>query len=85
MRPPPLLAKGVIRPRDDKTRREIGAQELEELLRRRQQPLDDPVAGGRPFRDAQQAFDLGLGRGKATVWTCDLTKAYVEINGDYRS
>jgi len=29
--------------------------------------------------------ELGLGRGKATVWTCDLTKAYVEINGDYRS
>ena len=28
---------------------------------------------------------LGMGRGKATVWTCDLTKAYVEINGDYRS
>jgi glutamate N-acetyltransferase/amino-acid N-acetyltransferase len=28
---------------------------------------------------------LGLGRGRATVWTCDLTKAYVEINGDYRS
>jgi glutamate N-acetyltransferase/amino-acid N-acetyltransferase len=29
--------------------------------------------------------DLGLGRGEAVVWTCDLTKAYVEINGDYRS
>lgn len=29
--------------------------------------------------------DLGLGRGKARVFTCDLTKAYVEINGDYRS
>jgi glutamate N-acetyltransferase/amino-acid N-acetyltransferase len=29
--------------------------------------------------------DLGLGSGKARVWTCDLTKAYVEINGDYRS
>ncbi|TDR87265.1 bifunctional glutamate N-acetyltransferase/amino-acid acetyltransferase ArgJ [Enterovirga rhinocerotis] len=29
--------------------------------------------------------DLGLGEGKARVWTCDLTKAYVEINGDYRS
>jgi glutamate N-acetyltransferase/amino-acid N-acetyltransferase len=29
--------------------------------------------------------DLGLGRGEATMWTCDLTKAYVEINGDYRS
>jgi glutamate N-acetyltransferase/amino-acid N-acetyltransferase len=29
--------------------------------------------------------DLGLGRSKDTVYTCDLTKAYVEINGDYRS
>ena len=29
--------------------------------------------------------DLGLGRGTATVWTCDLTKEYVAINGDYRS
>ena len=29
--------------------------------------------------------DLGLGAGTATVWTCDLTKEYVEINGDYRS
>ncbi|MBB5752469.1 bifunctional glutamate N-acetyltransferase/amino-acid acetyltransferase ArgJ [Prosthecomicrobium pneumaticum] len=29
--------------------------------------------------------DLGLGDGSATVWTCDLTKDYVAINGDYRS
>ncbi len=29
--------------------------------------------------------DLGLGKGKATVWTCDLTKEYIAINGDYRS
>jgi glutamate N-acetyltransferase/amino-acid N-acetyltransferase len=29
--------------------------------------------------------DLGLGHGMATVWTCDLTKEYVAINGDYRS
>jgi glutamate N-acetyltransferase/amino-acid N-acetyltransferase len=29
--------------------------------------------------------DLGLGSGKARVWTCDLTKGYIEINGDYRS
>lgn len=29
--------------------------------------------------------DLGLGKGTATVWTCDLTKEYIEINGDYRS
>jgi glutamate N-acetyltransferase/amino-acid N-acetyltransferase len=29
--------------------------------------------------------DIGLGRGSDTVWTCDLTKDYVAINGDYRS
>ncbi|SON57341.1 Arginine biosynthesis bifunctional protein ArgJ [Hartmannibacter diazotrophicus] len=29
--------------------------------------------------------ELGLGDGQATVWTCDLTKEYVAINGDYRS
>ena len=28
---------------------------------------------------------LGLGKGKARMWTCDLTKEYVAINGDYRS
>jgi glutamate N-acetyltransferase / amino-acid N-acetyltransferase len=29
--------------------------------------------------------DLGLGKGAATIYTCDLTKDYVAINGDYRS
>ena len=29
--------------------------------------------------------DLGMGEGSDTVWTCDLTKEYVAINGDYRS
>jgi glutamate N-acetyltransferase/amino-acid N-acetyltransferase len=29
--------------------------------------------------------DVGVGRGHASVWTCDLTKGYIEINGDYRS
>lgn len=29
--------------------------------------------------------ELGMGEGTATVWTCDLTKEYVAINGDYRS
>lgn len=29
--------------------------------------------------------DLGIGKGRATLWTCDLTKEYVAINGDYRS
>ncbi|TPW34355.1 bifunctional glutamate N-acetyltransferase/amino-acid acetyltransferase ArgJ [Oecophyllibacter saccharovorans] len=29
--------------------------------------------------------DLGLGQGKARVWTCDLTHGYIDINGSYRS
>jgi glutamate N-acetyltransferase/amino-acid N-acetyltransferase len=31
------------------------------------------------------SVDLGLGSGAATVWTCDLTHGYIEINADYRS
>jgi glutamate N-acetyltransferase/amino-acid N-acetyltransferase len=29
--------------------------------------------------------DIGLGEGRFTAWTCNLTKEYVAINGDYRS
>ena len=29
--------------------------------------------------------DLGLGKAAKTVWTCDLTYRYIEINADYRS
>jgi glutamate N-acetyltransferase/amino-acid N-acetyltransferase len=29
--------------------------------------------------------DVGIGRGTATVFTCDLTKDYIAINADYRS
>lgn len=35
--------------------------------------------------DIRIRADMGIGGGKATVWTCDLTKDYVAINGDYRS
>jgi len=31
------------------------------------------------------AIDLGVGRGRATVWSCDLTEGYIRINADYRS
>ena len=29
--------------------------------------------------------DLGLGKASRTVWTCDLTHRYIDINADYRS
>jgi glutamate N-acetyltransferase/amino-acid N-acetyltransferase len=28
---------------------------------------------------------LGLGAGRATIYTCDLTHGYIDINGSYRS
>jgi len=28
---------------------------------------------------------LGIGDATSTVWTCDLTHGYIEINADYRS
>ena len=36
-------------------------------------------------QDIPIRVEIGLGSGRATVFTCDLTKEYVEINGDYRS
>jgi len=44
-----------------------------------------PVAAHMKGRDIVIDVDLGLGRGKATVWTCDLTHGYIDINGSYRS
>ncbi|HEY0300515.1 MAG TPA: bifunctional glutamate N-acetyltransferase/amino-acid acetyltransferase ArgJ [Rhizomicrobium sp.] len=36
-------------------------------------------------REVEIAVDIGLGRGQARVWTCDLTHGYIDINGSYRS
>lgn len=35
--------------------------------------------------ELEVTIDVGMGRASSTMWTCDLTKRYVEINGDYRS
>ena len=53
------------------------------------QPLADydeaPVAAHLKGQDISIEVDLGLGNGRATVWTCDLTHGYISINADYRS
>jgi glutamate N-acetyltransferase/amino-acid N-acetyltransferase len=36
-------------------------------------------------RELELLVDVGVGGKSASVWTCDLTKRYIEINGDYRS
>ena len=52
-------------------------------------PLADydeaPVAAHLKGREIVIEVDLGLGEGRAMVWTCDLTQGYIAINADYRS
>lgn len=31
------------------------------------------------------SVDVGIGNGAATIWTCDLSHRYIDINADYRS
>ncbi|WP_428539897.1 bifunctional glutamate N-acetyltransferase/amino-acid acetyltransferase ArgJ [Rhodopila sp.] len=44
-----------------------------------------PVVAHMRGKEVEIAIDIGLGGGKATAWTCDLTHGYIEINGSYRS
>ena len=44
-----------------------------------------PVAAHLKGDHVEIGVDLGLGDGRATVWTCDLTHGYISINADYRS
>jgi len=46
---------------------------------------EDDAAAYMKGQELVIAVDLGLGEGKSTVWTCDLTYGYIEINADYRS
>jgi glutamate N-acetyltransferase/amino-acid N-acetyltransferase len=44
-----------------------------------------PIAAHLKGHEVEIDVDLGLGEGRATVWTCDLTHGYISINADYRS
>jgi glutamate N-acetyltransferase/amino-acid N-acetyltransferase len=46
---------------------------------------ETPVAAHLKGHEIDIGVDLGLGEGRATVWTCDLTHGYISINADYRS
>ena len=46
---------------------------------------ETPVAAHMRGREILIEVDIGIGRGKSTVWTCDLTHRYIDINGSYRS
>src|SRR3546814_12413203 len=44
-----------------------------------------PVVAHRKGQEIRIGVDIGLGKGRATVWTCELTHGYIAINGSYRS
>lgn len=44
-----------------------------------------PVAAHMKGQEIVVTVDVGIGSGRATVWTCDLTHGYIDINADYRS
>ena len=46
---------------------------------------ETPVVAHMKGQEVHIAVDIGLGTGKSTVWTCDLTHGYIDINGSYRS
>jgi glutamate N-acetyltransferase/amino-acid N-acetyltransferase len=36
-------------------------------------------------QEVRLTVDVGIGTGEATIWTCDLTHGYIDINAGYRS
>ena len=46
---------------------------------------EKPVTEHMKGEEIEIAIDVGVGRGEATVWTCDLTHGYIDINADYRT
>lgn len=46
---------------------------------------EEDAAAHMKGQDLLIRIDMGMGDGQATVWTCDFTHGYIEINADYRS
>ena len=46
---------------------------------------ETPLAAHMKQENIDIAIDIGLGDGKAQIWTCDLSHGYITINADYRS
>ncbi|MEJ0025602.1 MAG: bifunctional glutamate N-acetyltransferase/amino-acid acetyltransferase ArgJ [Rhizomicrobium sp.] len=69
----------------DRLKISFGAQVVAEAGER--SPKYNEAAATRAVkgREVEIAVDIGLGKGTARVWTCDLTHGYIDINGSYRS
>ncbi|HEX7006490.1 MAG TPA: bifunctional glutamate N-acetyltransferase/amino-acid acetyltransferase ArgJ [Alphaproteobacteria bacterium] len=69
----------------DKLAIRIGGVRVAEAGQRVPNYDEAPVAAHMKGQEIDIAVDVGVGRGRATVWTCDLTHGYISINADYRS
>jgi glutamate N-acetyltransferase/amino-acid N-acetyltransferase len=69
----------------DKLKISFGAQIVAEAGARAAKYNEAAATRAVKGREVEIAVDIGLGGGKARVWTCDLTHGYIDINGSYRS
>jgi glutamate N-acetyltransferase/amino-acid N-acetyltransferase len=69
----------------DRLRIAIGGVVIAEKGQRKPDYDEAPVAQHIRGREISIAVDVGVGKGKARVWSCDLTHGYIDINADYRS
>jgi glutamate N-acetyltransferase / amino-acid N-acetyltransferase len=82
-----VMAVGKAGERAERDRLAIFFNDVRVAHKGQRDPAYDEAEVSRLMRGVEIKIrvDLGLGKGEAKVWTCDLTKDYVAINGDYRS
>jgi glutamate N-acetyltransferase / amino-acid N-acetyltransferase len=82
-----VMAVGKSGQRADRDRLEIKIGGV--TITKNGQVRDDydeaPVAEHMKGDEVLVEADVGIGKGRATIWTCDLTHGYININADYRS
>ena len=80
-----ISADWLDRPEDLKFIKQIGVDYVDIVLDMVPGYDEAPVARHMKGQEIEISVDVGVGRGRATIWTCDLTHGYISINADYRS
>jgi glutamate N-acetyltransferase / amino-acid N-acetyltransferase len=82
-----VMAVGKAGVRAERDKLEIWFNDVRVAHKGQRDPAYDEARVSKLMRgeEIKLRVDLGIGKGAATVWTCDLTKEYIAINGDYRS
>ncbi len=82
-----VMAIGKAGEEADRDRLSIWFGDVRVAVNGERDPDYDEDAASRVVKEQEVriSVDLGLGKGSARVWTCDLTHEYIAINADYRS